>query len=127
GIFDNTPGSELVYTTTPTLATNPFTDNNIVINIPANASIATVRMRIRVKYGAPFVASDDACTKSNPQGWPGVGNYDHVSEVEDYGVKIGPTSGTGSGSGSGNTYAWTPSDGLNDPTISNPIATPTAT
>lgn len=124
GNFDNIPGSELVHTTATT-ASNPFNFNNITINVPSNAAIATVRMRIRVKYGAEFVASDASCTKSNPNGWPGQGNYDHTSEVEDYSVQIYPAGG--GGGNSNYTYSWTPTTGLDDPTISNPTATPSST
>lgn len=68
GSFNNT--NERVYTSA-TLSSNPFNDNNILINIPPDAAIGVLRMRIRVKYGAPFVDSDASCTKSNPQGWAG--------------------------------------------------------
>lgn len=128
GTFDNVVGSELVHTT-PVSGTNPFNFNNIPINVPANAQVGTVRMRVRVKYGAPFVASDEACTKSNPNGWEGQGNYDHTSEVEDYAVKILASNSTGGSTGNtGNvTYTWTPADDLDDPTVPNPTATPTTT
>ncbi|MBS1645750.1 MAG: gliding motility-associated C-terminal domain-containing protein [Bacteroidetes bacterium] len=124
GVFDNVPGSELVYTTA-TSGSNPFNFNNIPITVPATAANAIVRMRIRVKYGAPWVPSDAACTQSNPVGWPGQGNYDHTSEIEDYGVKISPSSG--GGSGTGYTYSWSPPAGLSATNIPNPTATPSAT
>lgn len=132
GTFDNTPGGELVHTTALTTS-NPLVFNSILINVPAGQQPGIFRMRIRAKDNAPFVSSDNACTYNNSQGitapyagYTGnqTGAYWFSSEIEDYGVKI---SGTSSGAGGNYTYSWTPAAGLNNPNVSNPIATPVTT
>src|SRR5699024_5251143 len=100
GDFKNT--DELVHTTSISGASPSFF-NDIPIAVPANQPPGIVRMRIRIKYGASFVESDGACTKSNSSGWVdenGVnhGNYDFTSEVEDYAVEIIGSTGGNPGS-----------------------------
>ncbi len=78
---------------------------------------------MRIKYGtnsvaqqAAFVNYKSACT---PQPIPYVGN--------DQTIQSGQSVFIGGMAVIGQTYAWTPTTGLDDPTSSSPLASPTAT
>ena len=130
GVFDNTPGGELVHTTALTTI-NPVAFNNIPVNVPPGQQPGVFRMRIRAKDNSPFVPSDNACTYNNAQGiiaphagYTGnqTGTYWFSSEVEDYSVKI-----SGPNTGGSYTYSWTPPENLDNPSIPDPTATPPST
>jgi len=95
------PG-EFIYAS-PSAATTLFTGTT---TIPATAVPGVTRMRVMCRY-ATTILSSDYCNPSCSFG-----------ECEDYDITI--FAGT-------NTYAWTPTTGLSNSTISNPVATPTTT
>lgn len=99
----NDPG-EFVYAS-PSAATTPF---NTTITIPFSALPGTTRLRVVCTY-ATTITSGQSCFPTFIYG-----------ETEDYNVLIG-------GSQANYTYSWTPTAGLSNPNIGNPIATPTIT
>lgn len=101
GIFD---ASESIFATT-TATTLPVTTT---VTIPNTAFNGITRMRVACRFFTAILATE-AC------GHAGFGEY------EDYNVSI--TGGTPSTL----TYAWTPAISLNNASISNPLATPSAT
>ncbi|MCJ8292266.1 MAG: T9SS type A sorting domain-containing protein [Crocinitomicaceae bacterium] len=120
--------AEIVYSSPP-MNTHPnISILNIAIPVPAGLPYGAYRMRIRFKDNAPFVASDGACTFHNSQGveapyggYTGsqTGDYYFSDEIEDYSVHVN--------CGNSYVYSWSPANSLDDPSISNPVATPSDT
>lgn len=102
------------------------------IEVPAVQMPGSYRMRVRMTYSSDPQPCDNASygevedyTLVVSGGVLAVNvtcNPDEICEGEE--SQLMAAAGGGSGM---YTYLWTPSTGLNDPTIANPIATPTAT
>ena len=86
--------------TEATLVYSTGTYGSINILIPSSASIGGIRMRLRSTVANGVLNKSQACATMN------------TGETEDYIINIVPEI----------TYLWTPSGGLNDSSIFNPIA-----
>lgn len=102
GVFTD-PG-EFVYAT-PSASTLP---NSTTITIPGSALPGVTRLRVMCRYAITIVASD--CCNANCS----------FGECEDYDITV-------TGAGGPNVYSWSPTTGLSNPAITNPVATPTTT